>query len=156
MNIPETTKALKLAELNPQEVSKLVDKFIKNIEFFQLSSKMNDMFSTFMPVLWDDIKDGEFMFRKYKKQGGNAYACDINLDMETLGKMSVSVSIYKKAYYVTFLSEREDVVTLLNANKKLLTERFSAQGLNLSAINIAQKKDIYPGKAQTTGINVKI
>jgi hypothetical protein len=138
------------------EVSGTVERFIKNIELFQLTSKFNDMFYTFLPVLWDDLKDGEFLFKKNREHGRESYTCDINLDTESLGKLSISVTIQDKSFFITFYSERHEVNELIKSQKHVLEGRFASQGLPLKAINFNHKKTIPFGKANVQGVNMKI
>ncbi len=148
--------ALKQAGHNISELSGTVDKFIKNIELFQLTSKFNDMFYTFLPVLWDDLRDGEFLFRKNREKGKESYTCDINLDLDSIGKLSISVTILDKSFFITFYSERHEVNELIKSQKHVLEARFASQGMPLKAINFNHKKTIPFGKANDQGVDVKI
>ncbi len=148
--------SLKQTGHNISEVSGMVEKFIKNIELFQLTSKFNDMFYTFLPVLWDDLKDGEFLFRKNREQGKESYTCDINLDLESLGKLSISVTILDKSFFITFYTERHEVNELIKSQKHVLEGRFASQGMPLKAINFNHKKSIPFGQANDQGVDVTI
>ena len=149
-------QTLKHAGFKASDMSDMVEKFIRNIEFFQLTSRVNDMFYTFMPVLWEGLKDGEFLFKKKKDGERDSYACDINLDLERLGKLSVSVTGMDKAFYVSFFIEQPEVAAIVTSGKKALQERFASQGLMLKVITINQKKRVDFGKAQNQGVNLKI
>ncbi len=145
---------LKKAGFKIAELSSTTDNFIKHIEFFQFTSKFNDMFYTFLPVLWDDLKDGEFVFKKDRRQGKKAYSCGINLDLEALGKLSISVTISDKAFYLTFHAEQSNVANLIRSQKHILEERFVSQGLTLKAINIEQRSIAF-GESQRQEVNIK-
>ena len=147
---------LKLSGFRISDVSGTVDRFIRDIEFFQLTSRLNDIFYTFLPVLWDDLRDGEFIFKKGKGNRRGSYSCDINLDLESLGKLSISVTILNSSFYVTFFTEREDIKDIIKSQKHILEGRFASQALPLKAISVNQKKEIVFGKTQIQGINVKI
>lgn len=149
-------EALKQSGHDVAEVSRMVEKFIKNIELFQLTSKFNDMFYTFLPVLWDDLKDGEFLFKNNREKGKESYTCDINLDLESIGKLSISVTILDKSFFITFYSERPEVNELIKSQKHVLEGRFASQGMPLKAINFNHKKSIPFGKANDQGVDVKI
>ena len=69
--------SLKQSGHDVPELSQSIDRFLKHIEFFQLTSRINDMFCTFLPLLWDDLKDSEFLFRKGKRKHRESYTCDI-------------------------------------------------------------------------------
>jgi hypothetical protein len=152
----DVIQTLKHAGFKVSDISDMVEKFIRNIEFFQLTSKINDMLYTFMPVLWEGLKDGEFIFKKNKNEKNDSYTCDINLDLEKLGKLSVSVTSMEKAFYVTFFIEQPEIAALISSEKKSLEERFASQGLILKAVNVNRKQGLTFGQAQGKGINVKI
>jgi hypothetical protein len=149
-------QALKQSGFKVSDIANMVEKFTQNIEFFQVTSTVNDMFCTFMPVLWEGLKDGEFLFRKNKDERNDSYTCDINLDLEKLGKLSVSVTIRDKSFYVTFFIEQPEIAALISSEKKTLEERFASQKLPLKAVNVNQKKAISFGEAQNRGVNIKI
>jgi hypothetical protein len=148
--------ALKQAGHNVSELSGTVERFIKNIELFQLTSKFNDMFYTFLPVLWDELKDGEFLFRKNRERGKESYTCDINLDLESLGKLSISVTVLDKSFFITFYTERPEINELIKSQKHVLEGRFASQGLPLKAINFNNKMNVPFGKPNDRGVDVKI
>ncbi|MBI5056171.1 MAG: flagellar hook-length control protein FliK [Nitrospirae bacterium] len=150
----DVIQALRKGGVKISQLSDMVEKFTRNIEFFQLTSKIEDMFYTFLPLLWDGLKDSEFLFRKNKDGENDSYACDINLDLEKLGKLSVSVTTLDKAFYVSFFVEQPEIAAIISLEKKALKDRFAAQGLKLKAIHVNQKKDISFGKAQCRGINL--
>ena len=137
------------------ELSSTVDNFIRNIEFFQFTSRLNDMFCTFLPVMWDDLKDSEFIFKKDKRDRKSHYTCGINLSLESLGKLSISVTISDKVFYISFHAEESEIANLLRSQKHVLEERFASEGLKLNAINIDQKKVVF-GETPRQEVNVKI
>lgn len=144
------------AGLDASKMSANVERFISNIEFFQLTSRVNDMFYTFLPLMWDSLRDGEFMFKKNREQSDNSYTCDINLDMETLGKLSISVTVSGKAFYVSFYTERPEIGEFIKSQKHNLEERFASQDLLLKAINVGHRTNIPFGRKQSQGVNLKI
>jgi hypothetical protein len=147
---------LKQAGFNGTELSRTVERFLDNIEFYQLTSKLNDMLYTFLPIAWDGLNDGELMFKKNKGAGNNSYTCDINLDLESLGRLSVSITITGGQFFVAFYTDSEETERLIHSHKHLLQERFSSQGLQLKALNLSRKREISFGQSQLKGVNVKI
>jgi hypothetical protein len=145
---------LKQAGFKVAELSNTIDNFIRNIEFFQFTSRLNDMFCTFLPVMWDDLKDSEFIFKKDKRNRKSHYTCGINLSLESLGNLSISVTISDKVFYISFHAEEPEIANLLRSQKHVLEERFASEGLKLKAVNIDQKKIVF-GETQRREINVK-
>jgi len=148
--------ALRQAGFKGAELSKTVERFLDSIEFYQLTSKLNDMLYTFLPILWDGLHDGELMFRKNKGPRSNSYTCDINLDLESLGRLSVSIRITDRQFFVSFFTDSEETERLIHSHRHLLQERFSSQGLQLKALNLTRKREISFGQSHLKGVNVKI
>lgn len=135
-------KNIQLSEFGLTEIKNSLNRIIKNIEFFQFNSLLNDVLYTFLPVSWQDLVDGEILFRKSTDNKGESFTCEIRLDLESMGRLSVYVTLFGKDFYITFNAEKTDTMSLLISNKGLLEERFANAGLNLNAINISQKKRI--------------
>jgi len=146
---------LKQAGLLPEEISRAADKFIKHIEFFQFSSRVNDMFCTFLPVMWEGFHDGELLFKKGQHNKNPSYTCDLNLDLKTLGKLSISITTVNKDFYVTFHVDNQKTQKLINSEKINLTERFASLGMPLKALSINHRKDISFGTMQQKEISMK-
>ena len=133
---------LKHSGMDPREINTAVEKLVKNIEFFQLTSHANDVLYTFLPFSWNQLKDGELVFKKNKYYGNKSYTCDMNLDLEQLGKISISTTVYEGEFFVSFNAEKEDTRNLIEANKSLLNAKFKAVGLALKAVNVSRKKEV--------------
>jgi len=146
---------LKQAGLKPEEISQVADKFIRHIEFFQFSSRVNDMFCTFLPVLWDGFNDGELLFKKGSHNKKPSYSCDLNLDLKTLGRLSISITTVNKDFYITFQVDNQKTQKLINSKKVKLKERFASLGMPLKALSINHRKDISFGTMQQKEISMK-
>ncbi|MBF0486820.1 MAG: flagellar hook-length control protein FliK, partial [Nitrospirae bacterium] len=132
-------EALKNSPAKRDELVGVVDKFIKNIEFYQVSSRANDMVSTYLPFLWNELRDGELLFKKNKYHAKKSFTCDINLDLDRLGKISASVTAADGGFFVSFNVEKDNTKQLIMENKGELEKRFAANGLTLKVINVGQK-----------------
>jgi len=152
----DVSSALKQAGYKGTELSHAVERILDNIEFHQLTSKLNDMLYTFLPIAWEGLNDGELMFRKNRGGKDNSYTCDINLDLESLGRISVSITIRDRQFLVSFYTDREETEELMRTHKHILEQRFAAQGLPLKALNLCRKRDMPFGQSQLKGVNVKI
>ena len=148
--------SLKAAGVDAPEVSKIVDRLLKNIEFFQLSSKVNDVLYTFLPLTWQEMRDGEITFRQEARSGSRAFTCDINLDLATLGRLAVSITLFECAYHVTFYAEDAGTRSLIQAEKGQLEKGFSEGGMPLRAVNVSTKQSISFGVADKKGLDIKV
>ncbi|MGC2062668.1 MAG: flagellar hook-length control protein FliK [Thermodesulfovibrionales bacterium] len=152
----DVVSSLKAVGVNAPEVSKVVDRLLKNIEFFQLSSKVNDVLYTFLPVTWPEMRDGEITFRQEARSGSRAFTCDINLDLTTLGRLAVSVTLFEGAYHVTFYAEDARTRSLIEAEKSQLEKGFSEGGMPLRIVNVSAKQSINFGVADKKGLDIKV
>lgn len=141
----ETLKGLSTADLTltqKEGAARVIGGLIKDIETFQLLSKTTDSFYTFLPVNWQELKDGEVSFKRGRNDTkGMSYSCRINLDLESFGKLSVMVMMYNREFFVSFRAENSEFQTALNNNANELQESFSARGLSLKAVNILDSND---------------
>ncbi len=152
----ELTSALQRAGIKPAEVGGMVDKLIKNVEFFQLTSQVNDAVYTFLPLTWQELKEGELSFKKGEDSRGESYSCDINLDLEPAGKLSVSVTLFENSFYLSFYAADQKLKELISEGKGLLEQRFHEAGLPLRVVNIGQKQEIGFGAKKTQGLTIKV
>lgn len=121
---------------------RVIDGLIKDIETFQVLSKTTDSFYTFLPINWQELRDGEVSFKRGRSDAkGMSYSCRINLDLERFGKLSVMVMMYNKEFLVSFRAENSEFQAVLNNNTKELQDSFIARGLNLRAVNIMDSND---------------
>lgn len=136
----ETLKGFSTADLTPtqrESAVKVINGLIKDIETFQVLSKTTDSFYTFLPISWQELKDGEVSFKRGQSDTkGISYSCRINLDLEKYGKLSVIVMMYNKEFLVSFRAENPAFQAILNNNAKELQDSFIARGLNLKAVNV--------------------
>ncbi|KJR43602.1 hypothetical protein MCHI_000504 [Candidatus Magnetoovum chiemensis] len=138
-----------------EKINSGVDKVIKNIEFFQLTSRANDMIYTFIPFVWEELKDGELIFKKNKYNAKRSFTCDISLDLKAMGKITASVTVNEGAFFVTIKTEKEDTKDLIAKNKFKLEKRFQEAGLNLKVINLSVREKINFQETLTEkGLNV--
>lgn len=122
---------------------RLIDGLIKDIETFQVLSKTTNSFYTFLPISWQELKDGEISFKRGQSDAkGISYSCRINLDLERFGKLSVMVMMYNKEFLVSFRAENPEFQAVLNNNVTVLRELFSSRGLNLKAVNVLDSNDV--------------
>lgn len=150
-------ESLRMAGIRPQQISEAIDRLTRNIEFFQLTSRVNSMMYTFLPLSWQGLKDGEVVFKKSRDGLGTAdtYHCTLNLDLESAGKLSISVTLLDKAFYVSFRAEKDNTVSLLHDHKDSLEKRFSDAGLTLKAINLMTENVVF-GRTKGEGLHVRI
>ncbi len=125
-----------------ENVTSDVDSILKDIGTFQLLSKTTESFYTFLPVSWQQLKDGEIAF-KQNKEGGSAhsFSCRLKLDLDTLGTLVIMVLIHNNEFFVSFRPDNENFKSLLDSQVEHLDKQFNGKGLNLKSVRVLDKDD---------------
>lgn len=74
-----------------ENISLHVDKTLGMLEYYQLSSHVNNASSSYLPFLWKDLEKGEVTFKRLKE---NRFFCEINLSLKEYGKIDLMVMLY--------------------------------------------------------------
>lgn len=119
-----------------------INGLLRDIETFQLLSKITDSFYTFLPVNWRELMDGEISFKRgHGDAKGFSYSCRINLDLEQFGELTIMVLMYNRGFLVSFAAESPVLQKTLANNADILQESFNAQGLNIKAITVMDRSN---------------
>ncbi|MBF0463476.1 MAG: flagellar hook-length control protein FliK [Nitrospirae bacterium] len=139
------------------EITSTIDKFLKNIEHYQINSRANDTIYTFLPFSWPEMKDGQLLFKKNKYHAKKSFSCDINLDLGSMGKLSVSTTVSEGSFFISFHAEKKETTELIANNRTELENRFHNAGLSLKVINIGQKKTLnIMENLKEQGLNLRV
>ncbi|GIW46234.1 MAG: hypothetical protein KatS3mg078_0111 [Deltaproteobacteria bacterium] len=114
-----------------------VNTLLKDIETYQILSKVTDSLYTFLPVTWRGFKDVDIMLKKTgigcKDQ---LYVCRIQFDTERLGNLTATVLMYRDGFFVVFKTKSPFFLKLLNLYVNELEEAFRNKGLSLKVVRI--------------------
>lgn len=136
---------------------KVIDQFLKDIETFQALSKTTDSFYTFLPVNWKELRNGDIVFKRMRKEDPvSPYSCRINLDLERFGELVIMVTMYKRDFFVSLKAANHDFQSVLASNSDKLQETFREKGLNLMAVNVTDINDNYMENADNFETSDKI
>jgi hypothetical protein len=137
-NKAETTKAALARMLDN------VNGLLRNIQTFQLLSKLTHSFYTFLPVIWKGLREGEIAFKRSRSgPEGRSYYCLMNLDFEHLGKLTVVAMMQGRDIFVSFKTDHADFRSVLDKNIHELKQMILAQGFTLKAVNFLGKHEDY-------------
>lgn len=141
---------------SPGEAGVRVDGLLSTIESFQLASAAQGGVYIPLSLQWDELVDGEMLFRKRTRGKGESYTCEINLDLRPLGKMSVSVTIYDGAFFVSLSPQSEATRSLMSSRSAEVERRFREAGLALKAVSITRKNRVDFGVPARDGVDVAV
>ncbi len=111
---------------------------LRNIEYCQLQSKLTDSLHFFLPLVWQQLKDGEIIMREYDhgKQGERSYACTVSLDLERAGKVRVDMLFQGGYIHVTCAAENSGFSQILQDGAQALEGQFKASGIRLGHLSV--------------------
>ncbi len=119
-----------------------VDGILRDIEAFQLLSKTTESFYTFLPVGWQQLRDGEIAFKQNKGEGtSETFSCRLNLDLDNFGKLVIMVLLQNNEFFVSFRPDNDAFKSLLASQSEGLEDQFRGKGLNLKAIRVLDSND---------------
>jgi hypothetical protein len=125
-----------------KKASDAVGGLLKDIETFQLLSRTTQSFYTFLPVNWQELRDGEIAFKQNTGEDKPAsFSCRLNLDLEDHGKLVIMVLSHNNEFFVSLKPESEEFKSMLAANVNHLEDQFTEKGLNLKAVRVIDKED---------------
>jgi hypothetical protein len=125
-----------------KNVSSAVDSILKDIGTFQLLSKTTESFYTFLPVSWQQLKDGDIAFKQNKGgSSASSFSCRLNLDLDNLGKLVIMVLFHNNEFFVSFRPDNENFRSLLASQVEHLDKQFNGKGLNLKSVRVLDKDD---------------
>jgi flagellar hook-length control protein FliK len=132
------------SRISPDELLGALNTVLRNIEFYQLQSKLSDSLQFFLPLVWRQLKDGEIIVRQYDhgKPGERSYACTVNLDLERAGKVRVNLAYQAGYVHVTCAAENSAFSRLFQDGSDLLAGQFSASGLRLGHLAVHHEPQI--------------
>uniref|UniRef100_A0A7C4AJS6 Flagellar hook-length control protein FliK n=1 Tax=Thermodesulfovibrio aggregans TaxID=86166 RepID=A0A7C4AJS6_9BACT len=121
-----------------EEIVEKAQQILRQIEGFQVLSKMYQSFFTFLPVLWKDIEGGNFAFKSFKRQGKDYYTVFVSLKIKDDESLSFVVTMIKKTFFVSF-SGGSEILQFIKNYEAELKERFHDSGMVLGGINYFTK-----------------
>ena len=134
-----------------EKVSGVVNNLVKDVEIFQLLSRVSDSLHTFLPIQWDQLKQGELVLKRRHQSKGMSYSCSIHLDLERLGPVSVFLFMQSKDFYLNFKTDHSQLKAMIHSHLEELQETFSREGLNLKSIKILEKRDTHSDPLERIG-----
>ncbi|HTF99757.1 MAG TPA: flagellar hook-length control protein FliK [Nitrospirota bacterium] len=144
--------------MRPERLTAAVDNVLKNTELFQLQSQLSDTLQVFVPFVWQDLREGELVFREAERglPGEHACSCTINLDLDRVGKVSARVLLQGGLVYVDMLAENDVFSRMLEDNSALLKARFDTAGLRIGGFTFRRESSIESGPGQAGGLNLRV
>ncbi|GBE01118.1 MAG TPA: flagellar hook-length control protein FliK [Nitrospirae bacterium] len=154
----EGINALRKAGISGSEIRGAVERMIKNIEYHQFHSRLQESLQTYIPFLWKSLKDGELVFRKSleKPEKDQPFSCMIKLDLESLGKVLVHVHLNSGRFHLRFITENSSFMEGIKESRSAVKEQFEAAGLRLESMIVSLREEIDFEKTGTDTLDLRI
>jgi hypothetical protein len=135
-----------------------VDMILKNIELLQLQSRLSNTLQIFVPFVWQDLKQGDLIFRESERDrpGEDAYSCTVNLDLDRAGRTSARLLLQSGKIYADVLTESEEFFRLLQDHAMLFKKQADDAGIKLAGFTIQRASRIENKPPQQGGLNIRI
>lgn len=119
-----------------------VEGLLRDIETFQFLSKLTSSFCTFLPLLWKGLREGDIAFKRGRAGGGDQiHYCVLNLDFESLGKVTIVAMMQGGDFFLSFKADRQELQSALSGSAHELEEMFLQEGLRLGGISFVAADD---------------
>jgi hypothetical protein len=145
--------------VSPDDLLGALNAVLRNIEFYQLQSKLTDSLQFFLPLVWKQLKDGEIIVQEYDqgKPGERSYSCTINLVLRQVGKISVLVVYQAGAVHVTCTVEDECFSKLFQEDADVLDTQFRSSGLRLGRCSVYHEPRLeFKRNSSEEGFSIKV
>jgi hypothetical protein len=124
------------------ELLPVVDGLLRDVETFQLLSKLTSSFYTFLPLLWEGLREGDIAFKRNRgPRGGQGHYCVMNLDFESLGRVTIMAMMQGGEFFVSFKTGHEGLRSALEGGVQELREMFGSEKLNLREVHFLSGDD---------------
>ncbi len=141
--VPDVLERLR-SSVNPDEIFSALNRVLRNIEFYQLQSKLTDSLQFFLPLVWRELKDGEIIVREFDRgePGERSYSCTLNLDLDHTGKLRVILVYQAGRVHVTCAVENSGFSKLLQEGADALEQQLRSSGLRLGHLAVHHEPKI--------------
>ena len=120
----------------------MVEGLLRDIELFQLLSKLTGSFYTFLPLIWRGLREGDIAFKRSRSRGSEPiHYCVLNLDFEVLGRLLVVAMLHDGDCFLSFRADHEGFQSALRGSAHELEEMFRREGLRLGGISFPAADD---------------
>lgn len=144
--------------VRPERLLDAVDNLLRTTELFQLQSRLTDTLQLFVPFVWQELKDGELVFREAEREqpGEPACSCTLNLELERVGRVSARVLLQGGTVYADVLAEDEAFSKMLDADSDVLKARLETGGIRLGGLTIRREPVLSASPAQAGALDLRV
>ncbi len=117
----------------------LIDKTLTQIESFQANSLISSTFVSYIPFLWDGLKEGSMQFDKLKKE--DSFSCKIELSLEKYGDIHMLLLLNQNSISISIEAQNKEFENRIKNDIGYLKKRLNAISLKPNIFFANRKKD---------------
>jgi hypothetical protein len=150
--------ALAARGVRPADLLDAVNSVLRNIEFYQLKSKLTESLQFFLPLLWKELKDGELVLHAADRgtRDSRAFSCVINLHLEGIGRTQFNLLLKRGSLQVLGAVESSRFCNLLQENAAIFQKELESTGLHVAGLDFRQEKAIDFGERRAAGLTIRV
>jgi len=139
---------------------KEIDAVLHEITYQQFESKLKAGLQMFLPLVWRGVQEGRVVFRRSQQDvpdasGQSSCACSIHLNLEKLGKLTAHIQMHSDRFYAQLIAENAGFVSVLDAGRDRLKNRFQAAGLKWGDISVRHQPEMDFEAPVSEGVDLK-
>jgi len=120
---------------------KLRDETLKElIKQHQIVSALTGGLSTFLPVIWEDLKNSSLFFYRKKRKNRESFFCRIELNFKEIGLVSVDLFMFENDLMVKFFVENSSFKEKLRDKMYILKKNLEMHSFRHVFLSFVEKR----------------
>ena len=120
---------------------KLRDETLKElIKQHQIVSALTGGLSTFLPVIWEDLKNSSLFFYRKKRKNRESFFCRIELNFKEIGLVSVDLFMFENDLMVKFFVENSSFKEKLRDKMYILKKDLEMHSFRHVFLSFVEKR----------------
>lgn len=133
------------------DLSKLVDKVLTQIETSQMYSLLSNSNYVYIPFLWENLEDGNIEITKNSKDD---FYCKINITLKNYGKLELTLGIFEdKNFEIYGNFENKEFKEIFKEKISSLKDGFKNQEINIKVLRINDFQETQTPYTNTQNFN---
>ncbi len=134
------------------KATSLIDKTLTQIESFQTNSLISSTFISYVPFLWEGLKEGSMQFDKLKKEDN--FSCKIELSLEKYGDLHMLLLLNQNSISIGIEAKNTEFEKKIKSNIKELKKRLNAISLKSNIFFVNRKNDPFLNNSYDNKIDI--
>lgn len=135
---------------NAREILGQVERALAQVEYHQLVSLSSGTYTSYLPLLWDGLREGSISLKKLKE---NRFFCEINLTLKDYGKVDLMLMLFEDVHVNISIFANNSFLSEVKNNIRLLKQGLNSLGLIPANIQYFDEKQSHKKEETRTFAN---